>query len=1108
MGKKGNFEFNSDDDLDFGGEMFPFDDSAFDDSGMDFLEGIGEKGGETQQKSGFGGFFKNTIKSVKGLGVDVLNEFMPEMIDLKESISSSVRDLKSTALNKKDEFMEKIAAEKEKRGNKSIRDSIKSSFKGTLDNIKQGKFYKSELDMSDTNFDDLFGDDDDDDDWGGGSESRDESGILTTAYTPTSFKQKPVKVVVNSNNSATISAMESIQESSVAATARINTKLSNKQNMVLEQNFAVQRAYLSNIASNLQNVVGYLSHEGVTSLRAQMEYSAKSLAFMTDQNSLLKEQIKLQNKALGVDLDKIRMEEESKRDEKDMKAFKNGSFNSSGYVNKIIENAKDAFMGTQVGFGIDSLMQMKEMTESMGKMMTPGMLIKGMIKSSLFGTLFNDKTKATFEKLNSAFQSLPQAIAARFTKMRGQDGIVGALGDILGVEDMKNFHVNMGADNLTESVAFDGATKMAVTEEIPQWLSKIHQAITGKKAEYFDKSENRFYTIESKKQKYEMHKDQTIAQDYEFSSKLDNVNNRLDVNKFKNKSFSYKVEGKFGTETKTINANVDKLKEQQGVAFKLFRDNLIKANVFLDIGNLMKGFEKAKEGDSEAGSYFNKVFKGFDQKFGDNSIFLKQMLVESFYTESRRDPHFEAVINSKIPVLASKLEEEMKAFKKNAKLTGGSAAMSEIDFEEAMEDYEFRTMNTRHLNAALNSKNELRKATAHINLANEKRSIFQRTGGVVKIDDTENIEETSGKYLGQIYDTLVKGIPVFMLSSEDAAARAAQLNKVSTERDLKIKEKKEKEEREIREKADAEEILRREVGKAAQFQKAIKFNRGKIGGDFAEGVRNILGLDDAASAMNTAIASALGFVTGNPEQYKAMLDTPTYATADLEDEVKRLDKYKREQHKQFKERMENLKNSEYKGKSKIGKAAHGIGKKIGGITERISQAGSDFKNKTATVGTKRKIKIDKLKTSMKEGYDKLIKDMIKESPELITRFNKINGLGKSVGLTVYIPDIEEEENESIKAIWSMLNNKISYNIELVDFLDEDVDIIVGKPKQGEIPDKNVLRFPAATTFDEIEKTFLKITDPSIIGNNPCSDIIGRPTNGYSESMPNYWQMPV
>ena len=123
MAKKGNMNIDKD-DFDFDDEMFPLDDSVYDDD--DDLAGFSFDP-NSEGPTGVKGFFVNTMKSIKGVGLDFVDEFLPEVTSLTDDVKMALSDSKDQFVENKDKAITALA-------------DLKSSFGSKINKKRRGPF--------------------------------------------------------------------------------------------------------------------------------------------------------------------------------------------------------------------------------------------------------------------------------------------------------------------------------------------------------------------------------------------------------------------------------------------------------------------------------------------------------------------------------------------------------------------------------------------------------------------------------------------------------------------------------------------------------------------------------------------------------------------------------------------------------------------------------------------------------------------------------------------------------------------------------------------------------------------------------------------------------
>ena len=273
------------------------DNFSFDSGGMSEFFPLENPSKSEKPPKGAKGYLKNVAKSVVNLGVKVNKHLYPEVFELGESLGIGSEN--ENRVNVKG-ILTDVNREMKKWSGIG-KDVVKEVVKDTKQAVKTGYFVKTEdeaMDMS-SMFGDMFGEDsgfdfgedsvtfdgkdnfalDDSgfglDDEGSSNGARLDFGeaIVKSEYASTKAILTSNAKMINSNLSATQSHIK-------------NERLIFAQQMsVLQEHHDEKMGILKNIATN----IGKNIEQGNISLRAQMEFSAKSLAFAQDTAAMVKE---------------------------------------------------------------------------------------------------------------------------------------------------------------------------------------------------------------------------------------------------------------------------------------------------------------------------------------------------------------------------------------------------------------------------------------------------------------------------------------------------------------------------------------------------------------------------------------------------------------------------------------------------------------------------------------------------------------------------------------------------------------------------------------------------------------------------------------------------
>ena len=500
------------------------DNFDFDTGGMSEFFPLEKPEKNNKPPKGTKGYLKNVAKSVFNLGVKVNKHLYPEVFDLGESIGIGSNN--ENRINVKGILADTNREIKKWSG--IGKDLVKEVGKDAKEAIRTGYFVKTEdeaMDMDDM-FGDVLGDDfefdgesisfkgEDNFSLDDGGFGPDDDGDSTTGA-KLDFGEAIVKSEYASTKAIVSSNAKMLNSTLSATQAHIkNEKLIFAQQMsVLQEHHVEKMGILRNIATN----IGKNIEQGNISLRAQMEYSAKSLAFAQDTAAMVKEMRDSMWKM-------TKPEQKQEVDRKSLfgKVFGNGTgLNIKEWAKYYKGNAKFNAAG-----GIfDSIGMLPEMIETMAGMgMTPAQAIKsiagGMITDTITDAFVNKDTRKKINAFNVGMRSLPGAINAKLGELADNpDKIENAIDRIPILGNFLNKHKWSGkaaellsnqasyahmVDNttvLSEKYMmgdpnavhpFDNKAHKVLTEVIPYQLSEINAGVNHKEAEYFDFKLNKF----------------------------------------------------------------------------------------------------------------------------------------------------------------------------------------------------------------------------------------------------------------------------------------------------------------------------------------------------------------------------------------------------------------------------------------------------------------------------------------------------------------------------------------------------------------------------------------------------------------------------------------
>lgn len=499
--KKPTTSSNDDFSFDFGGseELFPLDLSSND---------------KDVKPKGVKGYFKNVAKSVAHLGGKVAKDLYPEAFNFKDQFFEGSTDgekvnINATLRNIKNEVKKysKVGVDVLKEVKSDVKRGLLTGDFTEDPNAGLDAFFGSDGDMG---FD--FGSGFDDSDFGST-----ESDIKDSSGSTKKSKLSTQEAVVRSNY-ASAKANLSIGQKQVEATLgaaqsqiRHENLLFSQQMDIFQEQHRQKMAVMRNIAINLTKVV----KQNNLSNRAQMEFSAKSLAFSQDLAAMVKEIRSAQWKL--VTPKKIEGVQQT-----EFQKLMNGGFN--------LKYMKQAGNNLVRSGGLGMLLDAKEqldMVMGMGDMMGgPGAMVKMMlgdtVRQGILNRILSGNTKNKLADFNLKMEGLPGAINRKLGDLANMDpsrmedwfdnsGFGKVISKLPGGGKLANLIKNQGFDFIKDKAnlihkddstvsstgryrmgdpnavhPFDNKAHKALTEVIPGFLSKMEAGINHHDELYYD----------------------------------------------------------------------------------------------------------------------------------------------------------------------------------------------------------------------------------------------------------------------------------------------------------------------------------------------------------------------------------------------------------------------------------------------------------------------------------------------------------------------------------------------------------------------------------------------------------------------------------------------
>lgn len=500
---------------------------SFDTGGMNEFFPLEDPGSNKSDKApaGVKGYLKNVAKSVVNLGYKVNKHLYPDVFNLGEDIFDN-SDSGSRVSAKQAISQIKSKAKEYKNTAKDVIKEISDDAKTA---IKTGYFVKTEeeaMDMGDS-FGNILGDDFDIDgdfsyndlsDLSGG----DDYGSDEFGEGSISKRISTSETIVKAEAASTLAMLKSNTKmrSTIAGAAQAqikNESLMFAQQIEIENERHRQKmSVLKNIATN----IGKQIEQNNVSIRAQMEYSAKSLAFAQDTAAMIKE---VRQSIFKIANPKKSAEEDKKSDYE--KIYGDGTrFNKKAFL----ENFKSVSAANSFGGILDNLKMIPEMMSQFTSMgMSPAQAIKSMggdmIRDTIVDSMTKGSTKIAMRRFNDAVRGLPAAFNRKMLQWSEDDTVDNVLNKVGGMlpsfigdkiknnETISNFlRDQLGFASVRDSVStltkrydlgnpddvhpFDNKAHVYLTEVIPQYLANIDAGVNHRDPTTFDWKSGRFLT--------------------------------------------------------------------------------------------------------------------------------------------------------------------------------------------------------------------------------------------------------------------------------------------------------------------------------------------------------------------------------------------------------------------------------------------------------------------------------------------------------------------------------------------------------------------------------------------------------------------------------------
>ena len=433
-------------------------------------------------------YMKNLGKSVGYASADVLKEYNPGLFELADS----AKDLGTDLYQSIKDFRSNVVETKDEKSFKGIfKDTVNDLFKNTFEDLKTGNIYNKSrkdsvddaaFDFGDFNFDDDFGNFDDfdfndDDSSAEATMASDERNARAIIRGTDIVGEKLANTVVESDKRSSDYIVKASRQSSKAI-----------YNLT-ERGFGNITKGLAAVNANVANVLK-LSEPLNVHIENSRKFYEHSTAFQDNTIKLL-QQIVDNTKPRTK---QTRRSDGSRNTIEDL-LTSNGGIDFSAYADMVKENTK-SLITTFKGM-LDMVGGIEGASKQATASPLSGLLVKG-IKMAI--------PTATKEMMKEFNNSLGGFFASALGRLRDKSfGIFDLVKDAFLPKNNYRSKINPGKYE-QGPIDWDGQSKKAITEIIPEQLSFIVSALTGRKRQIFDYKNGKWIDAGSIKNDFEKYK--------------------------------------------------------------------------------------------------------------------------------------------------------------------------------------------------------------------------------------------------------------------------------------------------------------------------------------------------------------------------------------------------------------------------------------------------------------------------------------------------------------------------------------------------------------------------------------------------------------------------
>ena len=440
-------------------------------------------------------YLKNVGKSVAYATIDMsTKKLIPEVAEFTDTNKELFKAVYATSANFKRSVRKGTMLAKQTQIYKDINTGINNA----LEDIKTGNFYNKE--RSDAAIDaagealaggyDDFGNDFDFDfsDWDTDDGSLDDFSDNSESKSVTKGDMVVADSVVKSGNLSAqlISKTVASTSSNIIKTSMTTTNMMMAHTMELANGI---RTSIAGVHESINSILRFSQEAIVPHFNTQAQYFTDSMNVMRENNAILKEMLEMQRNVYNDKVQKSKIKDDFGN------VFSGGTLDLTEYAKTIWKNAKN----------LDKTGSANMLFSDMGGSTMLGHMLSNPIGFAVTNVIERFIPKTFAQQVASFSKTLGNMFPVMITRLNkwkkdDRGGILGFLGNLFGLDvttkrDIDTSKYNKGA------VPFDGITRKAIVDVIPEHLSKIESLLSGSSQRTYDFETGKWMTAKDIKKK-------------------------------------------------------------------------------------------------------------------------------------------------------------------------------------------------------------------------------------------------------------------------------------------------------------------------------------------------------------------------------------------------------------------------------------------------------------------------------------------------------------------------------------------------------------------------------------------------------------------------------